>query len=750
MTTNMEKTDVKINFKAPIYYIENLKASEVKEISAEKLAALPPPVKPATKEEYKKWCADSLTSTFALTGFIGLNPKERVNQNNPADTMYGLICDYDTYEFKPEEVLGIVHKAKIKPNFVMETYSGGWRVVWLFTKPIKMMGDPEMDAHIIEMVAKHFKATKLLPMLDGAYLSTTQVYQIGFKTHVISADLVDSTKVEAQIRQSWSTWEYKGTKVDLKKVWDEMVRRGWDKNWSKGQQGFVLNSMGERFWVEGSNSSGTIIRETGVQCFVDGSRGFYRWEDIFGPTFAKEEKESRELAFINQYHYDGRRYIKWGYDEQHRKVLITESDRQIEGSAMAAGFSKLELPSVLAKIRTPDRTVIAMAPFLYNENETVNTPMGKCLNSARVKCMKPSDIKITVWGDQFPHIAKFLDNFFRPTTFDQKNHFLQWLKWGYEGALAGYLPQGQAIYVGGEGGAGKNLLTEGIISPIFGGHADGTPLMSGSIQNKEAITMPVISFPDLCNNRAQMGKILKQLVVNEYKSYRAFYADNITVQTNLRCVFSFNLTAASLDQIFWDASFADKVNIYSVQKQAFPNRPSQLFAKELPFFLSWLKNEFVFNPKDFKDDRLGIVAQQCPQILSRLVRQETDGVEEILLRWRRWFFENRAESIGVTGDFVNLAPSELLSELIGVASPVSSVIPLIYRNSYTKLGQAMSKVAENNDWIERAARTYKIWSPQARPSSYDEEKAAEQPVSQRAAMQMEDDERADYHLKKVY
>jgi hypothetical protein len=241
--------------------------------------------------------------------------------------------------------------------------------------------------------------------------------------------------------------------------------------------------------------------------------------------------------------------------------------------------------------------------------------MGRrVLNTSKVKTLLRAE-ESGNWGEHFPWIATFLKEFFDPE--EQLEFFLAWLQRFYKSATAGKLLQGQAVFVAGEPGRGKTLLTNRIISSLVGGHADAARFLLGETNfNRELFEVGLWTIDDCtpgdnATDHKKFSSLLKKCVANTTFEFHAKFRDSCMVQWAGRIIVTGNLDAESLRILpDVDTSILDKLLLFRAAPRVshFPDRYEleAMLKQELPHFAAWLDDHKPSEDIIDEDPRYGV------------------------------------------------------------------------------------------------------------------------------------------------
>jgi hypothetical protein len=645
------------------------------------------------KKVYKAWLAQDSTQHLLYCPAIGTIPGLRVNrESNPIHSVIALVADYD-YEALESDLENMLERAGVNaPEWVHTTPSGGTRLVWTLDRPV-LVASGQILVKSLRMAAKSMGLKALLPGFDfeDAFLNPAIYYDVGREwIHVEGSRQLSASLVEGWMLKCSEAVKWAGEEIPLDAIKAEMER----KHPGKWTGPFELGSRGLRFWDPiADNETAAIVRPTGMQCFT-GPKGFVTWAEIFGRAFVEQFTTTRLSEIVDGVWYDGTHYWYASADGKWEPRAEKEMSRwlKVEQGLSADKEKNATFSEVENALHVIDqhRRVAGAAPFLYMPPGMIEFMNNRVINTARVKALKPAE-RICDWGEHFPWIATFLEEFFDPD--DQLISFLAWLKRFYEGALEGAPVQGQAVFIAGPVGQGKTMLSNLIISGLVGGHMDATKFLLGGTEfNKNLFHSGLWTIDDATpgdspSDHKKFSSMLKKITANTTFEYRAMFNDGTMVEWAGRVMITGNLDAESLRILpDLDISILDKIMLFKAasRDKEFPSKYElrDIVRKELPFFASYLC-AFETPEELVGKSRYGIHSYHHGDL--RLAAGEsTDAavLEEILHSFIEERIRNR-EPIPFEGSATNLMQQLLLDDVLK---------SMIGRNSIRWLGMQLGKL----------------------------------------------------------
>lgn len=673
----------------------------------------PAPFKTRDKAKYQKWRIQDTTEHLFYTGVRALAPTIRPSDTNPIAQIGAIIADYDA-EITDDDVKSMLEKDIRQPNFIHTTFSHGRRLIWTLEKPLLLPHN--VTTKFFAAVLKNLKLKSLLPGLDlDAFKNWRLMYDVGFDWIGVEESKNAVTWAEAcgwlVTASEGAPW--RGDKIDLTIIAEEVERR-FPGRWPGP---FELDMRGPRFWDPAAdNPTGAIIRETGMQCFT-GHDPFKSWASIFGTQFMDRHQQEDLGRMIEDVWFDGKKYwypagdgLWVPHDERgltrHLKVVHGLSGERDEGRTHSQVERALHAVDEM-------RRVAGAAPFIFRPAGMIEFMGEKVINTANCQVLQPpNDLTGLEWGDGFPWIAQFLEEFFDPD--EQIHWFLAWLQRFYLGALNGEQTQGQAMFIIGPTGRGKTFLSNVIVSNLMGGHQDASDFLLGKDRfNKPLFHKPLWTIDDALpgdtnDQHRQFSSLLKKITANSTFQYHAKFADAVMVEWMGRVMVSGNLDAESLRILpDCDTSILDKIMFLKVgkPKRHFESRSvmTEQIMRELPHFAAYLvehePDESLFNA----DPRYGIHSYHHPDLRdSAGDLTDTATMRQVLSLFMREFLKDtKLKSWKGTG-----------IELIQVMSSDDSIRSLIARHTprwfATQLGKLQAQGCSVTSTRERGLIRWEI------------------------------------------
>ena len=716
--------------------IPNLSSSRTTECQPWEIGTSAPPK--------MKWNDPSVDHIF-YSGYEGLITSARIDsKNNPAVMLHWLVADYDGNIDDHMRSTVLDRCVDFKPQYICRTASGGARLLWKLEEPFPLHRN-DLTAKLMRHIKKKLKLSKLLVGLDtDAFEDPCKYYEAGTDWHPLSDDEISSPfmmqwAVEASHNYAWQKL---GPIIPMDVVAEE-VERQYPGRW---QGDFYLGARGLRFWdTDSDNPTAAVVRDSGMQCFTGGI-AFVPWSGILGRKFVAQFEADRIGGSVADVYFDGRDYwtqLPSGQWQSYGKsdiALHLKVERGLRGQP-ARGENCSQVDQALHRIQK-QQYIACAAPLVHRPKGIVLIDGQRVLNTSTIQVLQPAcgaDIPVCASDpvsqasslpcrtagvspasslprenhdspvtphNLFPWLHNYFSGFFDPS--EQLDYFYAWLKRWYESALEGRMQPGQAAFFAGVPNTGKTLLSNVILSRIFGGHIDASSFLSGEDNfNSHLFNSAVWSVDDvvpLTDNKSHLkfSALIKKMAANRTFSVREKYRVDKLVEWNGRVVVTCNTDPESIRILpDVDLSNRDKINLFRVAERdtfVFPRDVAAIIDTELPFFLRWLLD---WQPPDevLGDTRYG-VKTYCEHSLFEAARHSSSAYSflEVLLK----FFE------GQTEDTWEGSATELLSAMLNDTDGLS-VIAAKYTTR--QVGRELSKLASQNYPItQQRTGAKRIWT----------------------------------------
>ena len=720
--------------------IPNLASSRTKECTPWNTTTMAPP--------RIRWNHPEIEHVF-YSGFEGLASSIRVDsKNNPAVMLHWIVADYDGKIDQHMRDSILSRCADFKPQYICRTSSGGARLLWKLEEPFPLHRN-DLTKKLMRQIKKKLKLSKLLVGLDtDAFEDPCKYYEAGTAWESLSCD-----EISAAFMMQWAVesthnyaWQKLGPVIPMDVVTEE-VERQYPGRW---QGDFYIGARGIRFWdTDSDNPTAAVIRESGMQCFTGGT-AFVPWSVILGRQFVNQFEADRIGGSVVDVYFDGRDYwtqLPSGQWQSYGKADIAlhlKVERGLRGQpARGENFSQVD--QAIHRIQK-QQYIACAAPLVHRPQGIVLIDGNRVLNTSIVTVLQPASEEAYYQAVQiaeviaptdsnlpsslspsappkpnppsessvpsvvntpsaqppnaqylepsacpYPWIRDYFTGYFDPD--EQLDYFYAWLKRWYESALEGRMQPGQASFFAGVPNTGKTLLSNVILSRIFGGHIDASSFLSGEDNfNSHLFNSAVWAVDDvvpLTDNKSHLkfSALIKKMAANRTFSVREKYRVDKLVEWNGRVVVTCNTDPESIRILpDVDLSNRDKINLFRVAERdtfTFPRDVADIIASELPLFLRWLLD---WQPPVhvLGDTRYG-VKTYCEHSLFEAARHSSSAYSflEVLLK----FFEGQVEDTW-EGSATDLLTA-MLSDTDGLA---------VIASKYTtrQVGRELSKLASQN------------------------------------------------------
>lgn len=462
------------------FSLPNLDTDRVEVISDPWNIQVDPQVLALSKDEYKLRWRNPSTRHWLLSLAEGRDETSCVSAANPAALLYGMFCDYDGV-FTPDLIEAAHEKpvGKYLPAWWCLSHSNRLHLVWLFSRPVKVIGNAHANA-LLHVVAAKIRAVKWGVGYDTDSELVTQVMDIGREWHPFAPE----ARIPAEDIVNWDYDLFKsGAKrftddvvsIPFEKVAEEVGKRKWPH---RPPTDFKPGTRCIRFWDPAAdNPTAAQIVPDGIRVYTPHDNGFMSWRKLLGKDFCDSFTAVSRAPFIEDTFYCPTKDQYWRFfrkdnpphfEPRTEKVLRREIVKELRLSTKGSknGDELSQVDDLLYGI-SRDNHISWAAPVLYRPIGRIQTDEGDfVLNTSLVTVAKPAprlcpdltpeDVKeagsyvdaaykadptICKWDNpfavaKFPHIHRFLTS-----VFIQNEHTrVLWERRGYpvnkaEGAL---------------------------------------------------------------------------------------------------------------------------------------------------------------------------------------------------------------------------------------------------------------------------------------------------------------------------
>lgn len=595
-----------------------------------------------------------------------------IGKDNPPAVVHGIAIDYDR-KHTPEEMEDLIKSElpeNLWPSYIEISLSGNSRLFWGFSHPVVTPGMVYCNLFLSKMHEK-LHAKDLLRGYDNASLKPTERWTNGGTWYEFTGAPLDQKYVTGVSLEVSSSKDFNSaSELPLNIIAAEVERR-WPGRW-KGP--FEINQTGVRFWdSEADNPTGCQIKTDGMMVFT--RPGFLSWGDILGYQWMEEQCITNLANVASDVFSDAKNYyVKIGGNR-----WITEDSTRLSRHFKSHGVSGVirkgqtasDLDKVMHHIETINR-VDAVGPVIHQPDGLIILDNGeRLLNTSSLKALAPAAGLADT--SKFPWTHSFLSQFFARQELLPLEHFLAWLQRAYASFLHQQPEKGQAVFITGPHNNGKNLISELIVKPLFGGRASNPYeyLIGNTTFSDDIFSAPLLAVND---EEAPLGRVrskwlqkLKAIVVNGDHTYHPKFAPKSTIPWNGRFLGTNNDTPRDIGFIpEINSNSADKIMLFASTPYSgdFPNRweLKKLVGEELPHFARWLLDGFKAPESILIGGRMGVKSFHDPVILNLAKQQEASyDLLELLITWIEVLQPTKSE-LHAEPLWVG-TPSRLLAEL---------------------------------------------------------------------------------------
>jgi hypothetical protein len=622
-----------------------------------------------SKEQRRIKLSSRGASWNVYTAFKDLAPSLRVSQGNPVVAMHGVVIDYDSKSTK-EEVLAHLKELpeSCLPQFLEQTLSCKWRVVWVFQRPLLITSNVHGKA-LMETFVDKWKLDTLLAGYDANSVKPTQIWTNGGAWNTVNEKPVPAEIVIGMAVQAAKNRRLFPATAEIPiDVIAAEVNKRFPGRWA-GE--FTIDAVSVRFWdPEADNPSGCQVKPDGMLCFT-GKQPFVKWAEIFGGEWCAQERALNLGRAAKSLIFDGRSYWedvggRWMATSRADTVLALKnnglSDKAPKGSTVS------DVERVLRFIQLQNR-VDGAAPLINYPPGVVELVGRRLLNTARLTFPAyPGDAT----GDaiQYPLLWEFVNTFLYDTPdnngLNPVDVLLACIHRSVRSIRYNEPMHGQAVMLCGGVNTGKTLFLLRLLTPLLGGRSGNpTDYFHGLTQfSDDLIESALLLIDDEAppkneNERAKYLARLKSFVVRPRHTYHPKFCPRLEIDWVGRICGAINDDPASVSSLpEVNEATRDKLCFFPQPRIGpWPANVEKKFAAEVPYFAAFIDKFFVPKPEVRSEDRMGIKSFFDPHILE-LSRQQVYSYNalELIKSWidTTWA-EDRTDWSGT--------PTELLSQM---------------------------------------------------------------------------------------
>ena len=622
--------------------IKNLTSNDADLVSDPGTRAVPS--YPRTKAEWTRYCKNQETDHCFLSGFEGIARDQRVNKSNPPVTCRGVIVDLDC----PPMDLNFAQGTE--PTWTSRSFSGGYHLHYVFEAPLHFGNVQGLASKFLDTIETKLRLS-ILPGFDYvSFRNISQYYEVG-REWSGAGGLIPVARSEAWFLEAAKKFKFAATPdvvVPIDKV-RKFLAEKYPNKWPGGWDAFDIGARGRRFWDDDGDALSVIVRETGLTCFTD-QRGFFPWgcDELLGWEELNSYRETALTDPTKDIWFDSKQY----WTTNTNQVWVCRNETQTKEDLHCAGLMKKEdegraseITQAMSIVR--DRKQVQVSSLFYTAPGVIERPGSvHVLNVADVSALAPATKPSTGgredWGDGFPWLAKFFDQWLGG---EASIMFLAHLSHAYKCGVNRAPSRGLGVILAGPVGAGKTFAVNAVCGPLLGGCADASSyLVDGDKYNSELIETPVWSLDDVANSgnwgeQSRFSKMFKRIIANDGISCRAMYRAPYTTRWTGRIYMTANDDYESINALpRTDINILDKLLFLKTNAVKLdPWINDEDLARELPHFGAWL---LAYSPppaaiggrfgvKPWLDPRLGAVLEDLDpkaagmEIIARF-REELD------------------------------------------------------------------------------------------------------------------------------
>lgn len=646
-----------------LFTLPNLAVSKVNPVAMDQAPEVVRPSFP-DKPAYRKWCADSKTEHSFVSGYEGLLPGARVSSSNPPARLLTLVAEFDAVP--PADWETRVKESPLPPAFSAMTFSGNIRLFWPLARGVDA-SQPELLAAFLRVAWAELKAAKLLPGFEPKESSlATQYFEIGAPWTKLDGPPLPDPLIQGWLLRASGmvTWAKIAPAIEWSVLQAEGEKR-FPGRWPGGWNGFAEGARGIRFWDASGDAESVVVVATGCVCFT-GDRAWMSWGDIFGNDWVRRQTDSVLGEAIAGLYCDTRNGKFWRLTDNAWHQYATEALRRLliakglsPGTRRGEGQSELDRALLAIEQQHP---VHGTFPAFHRPGALYRVSGLTLLNTSQLTLVAPDPALLDTheWGKGFPWLSGFLETLFEG---EQLSHYLAWLAHFYQSCLAGKPVRGLALFIAGPVDSGKTFLNFAIHKQLFGGAEDAARYLTGEDPfNANLFSVPIWAVDDAAStpdarSRMKFSQLVKAVVANDHLKMRGMHREGVTLPWCGRIVVTLNNDAESMQMLpSCEINLLDKLMLL----KAFPHKPGFQFpedeevALELPAFAAFLARK-ERNGSSWAGGRFGAARFHHPDLLGEARdSSETTGAYEILMEWRKRYWEDRPSAPAWEGSATNL------------------------------------------------------------------------------------------------
>ncbi len=558
------------------FYRKNLSAHEMRPMPKPWDFKSKAPYDTMSKAEFTEWSLTASTDHAFVTLCEGGTSSLQISSDNEVHLIHGLMVDYDGM-VADDPVAAVLKKFKggYLPSWIVRSRGKEAHVVWLFDKPMAVMGSLH-GKKFLEYVGRKVQAVKMFGGLDRASYEPNMTFEIGREwLPVPGSQPLPSSLLwvwDHDVLQAMRVRGFKrGPELPIEKIAEEIERR-----WPGIVPQVKIGAMCNRFWDPISdNMTGCQIAPDGVRVYVTGPNGikdapFKSWTQILGSEFVDGCRAEKMTDALGDCYYDEDLNLYWKLSEDKRRFERWR-DQQIGVLLKSMGYAPKakgletcsEVERMKLDIQLKQRAARAEQRLFFPPGLITMSNGERIINTSMVKPVAPCR---TVFNDSdeappwlspvtaaaFPFSHAVLTSLFQdPYNYDapldpQLEYLLSWLSYFYRTAADLSPSVGQALFLCGGADVGKTFTSRIIMGSLLGGYAEvGKYFLQGEAWTQEMQTHGILAMDDdvshaTYNARQAFQTRVKAYVANGTIMSNAKYKSTYTVELMARLVVTLN------------------------------------------------------------------------------------------------------------------------------------------------------------------------------------------------------------------
>lgn len=615
------------------------------------------------KDAYRAWCQNPKTKHAFVSVWEGVIPSQRVTSGNEAVYLHGILAEFDKAALPANPDL-LAAKHPCPPSYVIRSFSGYGRALWLFSAPV-WVGNAKYKDALLKVILKDLRPKSLFAGFEESETTEPRYFEAGEWMAVPGASLIPLHKTDAWAFGAAEKHNWGRTTIPIDKVRAACAER-WPNRWPAGWDNFQLGARGTRFWDSAGNAMSVIVVDNGCICYT-GDKPFLSWGDILGAQFVKEaadEKIGRAVEGI-YWESDANKYWRDGTNIGLQAVTVENMRLHLRDAGLSDCTNKdtpmSEVDRALIVLQKT-KSVHFSGPVLFNKERVCRVNGTLVLNTSQISALPPAP-EAAAWGEKFPWLASFYSNHF--TTREAIDHYLAWLRYFYLSCLAGDPEPGHTVLIAGPTNCGKTWHNEVVMKRVFGGIVDATKFLMGDDNfNGNLFSYPIWALDDsVCHGdykkRDIFSQSIKQVTANNELFYRKMQKEGRNMPRTGRVVVTLNDDADSLRMVpDLERGLGDKISLFRAKRPEIKWASEEQVASELPHFLAWLK---AWSPPVAEDNRFGVANYHDPDLL--VIAKDANSATsfaELVEMWRSRYWK---DPVHKDDEYWQGTPLEFLGEL---------------------------------------------------------------------------------------